>query len=119
MSASQPAPNLAAADNPTPLRWGLDDVLHGDDDTTTVLLSGPGGEPYWLELEPERAAALRDALAGPGDSSVRSTALDVLRCLANPEACRWEGVYCVTHSWKSDIGRCPHGQAQVLLGGGR
>lgn len=57
--------DLASADNPTPLRWGLNDVLYGDDDTTTVLLSGPAGEPYWLELDPERAAVLRDDLAGP------------------------------------------------------
>lgn len=49
---------------PTMLRWGLDDVLYGDDDTITVLLSGPDGRPYWLELDPERAAALRDSLAG-------------------------------------------------------
>ncbi|MFD6470525.1 hypothetical protein [Streptomyces goshikiensis] len=58
--------DLAAADNPTQLRWGLDDVLWGDDDTVTVLLSGPQGEPYWLELGEERAAALRQNLAGPG-----------------------------------------------------
>lgn len=50
---------------PVPLRWGLDDVMYGDDDTTTVLLSGPDGEPYWLELAPERTAALRECLAGP------------------------------------------------------
>ncbi|WP_069751640.1 hypothetical protein [Streptomyces sp. EN16] len=50
---------------PIQLRWGLDDVMYGDDDTTTVLLSGPGREPYWVELDPERTAALRDALAGP------------------------------------------------------
>ncbi|MFE3386340.1 hypothetical protein [Streptomyces anulatus] len=50
---------------PVQLRWGLDDVMYGDDDTTTVLLSGPGREPYWVELDPERAAALRAALAGP------------------------------------------------------
>ncbi|MFF7183282.1 hypothetical protein [Streptomyces sp. NPDC008121] len=50
---------------PIQLRWGLDDVMYGDDDTTTVLLSGPGGEPYWVELDPERTAALRNALAGP------------------------------------------------------
>ncbi|MGP3737973.1 hypothetical protein ACTWJ9_33220 (plasmid) [Streptomyces sp. GDS52] len=56
---------------PTPLRWGLDDVMHGDDDTTTVLLSGPSGEPYWLELEPERAAALRESLAGPEEPAAR------------------------------------------------
>lgn len=57
--------DIAAADNPTPLRWGLNDVLYGDDDTTTVLLSGPEGEPYWLELDPERAAVLRQDLVGP------------------------------------------------------
>lgn len=50
---------------PVQLRWGLDDVMYGDDDTTTVLLSGPGSEPYWLELDPERTAAMRNALAGP------------------------------------------------------
>lgn len=50
---------------PTPLRWGLNDVMWGDDDTTTVMLSGPAGEPYWLELDPERAAALHTDLAGP------------------------------------------------------
>lgn len=50
---------------PTLLRWGLDDLEYGDDGSVTVLLSGPAGEPYWLELEPERAAALRDGLAGP------------------------------------------------------
>lgn len=62
---TEPAIDLAAADNPTRLRWGLNDVLWGDDDTVTVLLSGPSGEPYWLELEPERAAVLREDLAGP------------------------------------------------------
>jgi hypothetical protein len=30
-----------------------------------VLLSGPDREPYWLELDPERAAVLRQNLAGP------------------------------------------------------
>ncbi|MDP5310444.1 hypothetical protein [Streptomyces poriferorum] len=50
---------------PVQLRWGLDDVMYGDDDTATVLLSGPGGEPYWVEMDPERTAALREALAGP------------------------------------------------------
>lgn len=52
-------------EEPTQLRWGLNDVMWGDDDTVTVLLSGPAGEPYWLELDPERAAALRLDLAGP------------------------------------------------------
>jgi hypothetical protein len=126
----------AAADNPTPLRWGLNDVLWGDDDTVTVLLSGPAGEPYCLELDPERAAVLREDLAGPDGEKLntadaasqrflrtRSTASvteleNLLRCLASPEACRWEGVYCITHSWRSDVGRCPHGQAQALLAGG-
>lgn len=56
---------IADADNPTPLRWGLDDVMWGDDDSVIVLLSGPDREPYWLELDPERAAVLRRNLAGP------------------------------------------------------
>jgi len=56
---------LADAPDPTPLRWGLNDVMWGDDDSVTVLLSGPGGEPYWLELDPERATVLRQDLAGP------------------------------------------------------
>lgn len=63
LDAEQPDPTTA--DDPTPLRWGHDDVLHGDDDTVTVCLSGPNREPYWLELDPERAAALRDDLAAP------------------------------------------------------
>lgn len=63
-TAQHPAP-VADAENPTPLRWGLGDVLWGDDDTVTILLSGPDGEPYWLELDADRAAALRQDLAGP------------------------------------------------------
>jgi hypothetical protein len=62
-AASTPDPTIA--DDPTPLRWGLGDVLHGDDDTVIVCMSGPDREPYWLELDPERAAALRDDLADP------------------------------------------------------
>lgn len=58
-------PDPTTADDPTPLRWGLNDVLYGDDDTITVCLSGPDREPYWLELDRERAAVLRDDLAGP------------------------------------------------------
>jgi hypothetical protein len=57
--------DLAAADNPTHLRWGLNDVLRSGDDSVIVMLSGPDREPYWLELDPERAAALREDLAGP------------------------------------------------------
>ncbi|MFE7972975.1 hypothetical protein [Streptomyces shenzhenensis] len=70
-------PDIAAADNPTPLRWGLNDVLWGDDDTVAVLLSGPTGEPYWLELDPERAAVLREDLAGPGGNERHETETDV------------------------------------------
>lgn len=51
---------------PVQLRWGLNDVMYGDDDATTVMLSGPDGEPYWLELDPGRAAVLREDLVGPG-----------------------------------------------------
>ncbi|NGO69162.1 hypothetical protein [Streptomyces boncukensis] len=50
---------------PTPLRWGLDDIEYGDDDSVTVLLSGPAGEPYVLELSSDRAVILSDDLAGP------------------------------------------------------
>jgi hypothetical protein len=73
---SKPEPDIAAADNPTPLRWGLNDVLWGDDDTVTVLLSGPTGEPYWLELGPEAAAVLREDLAGPGGEETHVVADD-------------------------------------------
>ncbi|MGW0034702.1 hypothetical protein ACWDXD_33415 [Streptomyces sp. NPDC003314] len=55
-------PDPTTADDPVQLRWGLGDVLHGDDDSVIVCLSGPDREPYWLELDPERAAALRDDL---------------------------------------------------------
>ncbi|MGW5929324.1 hypothetical protein ACWF2L_24195 [Streptomyces anulatus] len=58
-------PAEPATVGPTMLWWGLDDVLLGDDDKTTVLLSDDQRRPYWLELEPERTASLRDALAGP------------------------------------------------------
>ncbi|GGU84425.1 hypothetical protein GCM10010275_19350 [Streptomyces litmocidini] len=58
-------PDPTTADDPVQLRWGLGDVLHGDDDTVTVCLSGPDREPYWLGLDADRAAALRDDLAGP------------------------------------------------------
>lgn len=58
--------DLASADNPTRLRWGLNDVQWCDDDSVIVMMSGPDREPFWLELDPERAAALREDLAGPG-----------------------------------------------------
>ncbi len=41
----------------------------------------------------------------------------LLECLASPDPCVWQGQVCLTHSWDSDIGLCPHGQAQALLGG--
>jgi hypothetical protein len=59
------AADPTTADDPVQLRWGLNDILHGDDDTTTICLSGPDREPYWLELTPDQAAVLRDDLAGP------------------------------------------------------
>ncbi|MDX3298612.1 hypothetical protein PV569_33665 [Streptomyces scabiei] len=65
---TEPHP-IADATDPTHLRWGLNDVLWGDDDSVTVLLSGPNGEPYWLELDQERAAVLREDLAGPDDDT--------------------------------------------------
>jgi hypothetical protein len=59
------AADPTTADDPVPLRWGLNDVLYGDDDTITVCLSGPDREPYRLELAPDQAAALRNDLADP------------------------------------------------------
>jgi len=41
----------------------------------------------------------------------------LLRSLADPEPCVWQGDFCSTHRWRSDAGTCPHGQAQVLLAG--
>jgi hypothetical protein len=71
---ADPAHPIADADNPTPLRWGLDDVQWVDDGSVIVMLSGPDLEPYWLELDPERAAVLRQNLAGPeGEDAARRT----------------------------------------------
>ncbi|MFE3123711.1 hypothetical protein ACFXHD_09850 [Streptomyces hydrogenans] len=63
--AGQPDPTTA--DDPTPLRWGLGDVLRGDDDTFIVCLSGPGPDylAYWVAFDAERAAAIRDDLTPP------------------------------------------------------
>ncbi|ACX71171.1 hypothetical protein pZL12.94 [Streptomyces phage ZL12] len=79
---------------PVQLRWGLDDVMYGDDDTTTVLLSGPGREPYWVELDPERTAALREALAGPAAppaSADRAAPRDrIRRAVCEAEGFAWD-----------------------------
>ena len=63
--ASPSTEDLASADNPIHLRWGLNDVQWCDDDSVIVMLSGPDLEAYWLELDPEQAAVLREDLAGP------------------------------------------------------
>ncbi|WP_399554114.1 hypothetical protein OG582_40665 (plasmid) [Streptomyces anulatus] len=76
-------PAAAEEREPVQLRWGLDDVMYGDDDTTTVLLSGPGREPYWVELDPERTAALRDALAGSATPPAPADRAATLREAAN------------------------------------
>lgn len=58
--------NADVARDPIALRWGLNDVFWNDDDTVTVLLSDADGQPYHLELEPDRAVVLLVDLAGPG-----------------------------------------------------
>ena len=73
---TRPTATLADASNPIPLRWGLNDVMWGDDDSVIVLLSGPEGEPYWLELDAERAAVLRQDLAGPNAEETHVVADD-------------------------------------------
>jgi hypothetical protein len=102
-----PATDLAAASDPTPLRWGLNDVLWGDDDTVTVLLSGPAGEPYWLELDPERAGVLREDLAGPDGAvavdraAVLDEAADALDAYIaryrSPSIANWTGAVTFLH----------------------
>lgn len=62
--------------DPIPLRWGLNDVEWCDDDNVIVLLSGPDGEPYTLELEPSQAAVLREDLAGPDGPAAFRAAWD-------------------------------------------
>ncbi|MFE7517262.1 hypothetical protein ACFU8I_39450 [Streptomyces sp. NPDC057540] len=79
--ASATEQDPTTADDPTALRWGLDDVLHGDDDTITVYLSGPDRAPYALELDPDRAQALRSALAPP-DGRPTPSEVAVARLLA-------------------------------------
>ncbi|MFB7936647.1 hypothetical protein [Streptomyces sp. NPDC056049] len=88
--ATQPDPTTA--DDPIPLRWGLGDVMHGDDDSVIVCLSGPNREPYALHLEPEQRDALRDDLtapdAGPDDTDLparlRATLTERFTELGNP-----------------------------------
>ncbi|MFE9391626.1 hypothetical protein [Streptomyces sp. NPDC006784] len=91
---------------PTPLRWGLDDTEYGDDDSTTLLLSGPRGEPYVLELDPDRAAALRDNLAGPDAVQQGNGACE--RCGEPPESWCTHCAGCA----------CPDGRAETHAPGG-
>jgi hypothetical protein len=66
----------------------------------TVLLSGPAGEPYWLELDPERAAVLREDLAGP-DGAVTVDRAAVLR-----EAADWFERECPDAGGSMDLCMC-------------
>lgn len=72
--------NADVTRDPIPLRWGLNDVEWVDDDSVIVLLSGPDGEPYTLELEPSQAAVLRDDLAGPEGPAAFQAAWDMEQC---------------------------------------
>lgn len=82
--AEEPDPTIA--DDPVQLRWGLGDVLWGDDDSVKVCFSGPDREPYWLELDPERAAALRDDLAPPAAEQTEPTVGDAQEMLRRMHA---------------------------------
>jgi hypothetical protein len=104
-------PDVAAADNPTHLRWGLNDVLWGDDDKVTVCLSGPDREPYWLELEPDRAAVLRQDLAGP----VNQTAVRERRVLTLGEVvAAWHAVEGAAGEEGADPGTVLHAVLERL-----
>jgi hypothetical protein len=84
-----PTPTPQPEADPVPLRWGLDDVMYGDDDSTTILLSGPDGAPYWLELGSERTTALRQALAGPEQPTPTSDA--ERRTILRAAIADWQG----------------------------
>jgi hypothetical protein len=122
-AAVQPPVDRAGGEpEPTHLRWGLNDVMWGDDDTVTVLLSGPAGEPYWLELDPERAAVLRQDLTGPeGETVDRAadvfTAADLVAALRGAGAERdavdraaVNRVRELHRNWDADPGHCAHCQ---------
>ncbi|WP_328903281.1 hypothetical protein OHR86_28170 [Streptomyces sp. NBC_00441] len=79
MTDTPTTPDPTAADDPTPLRWGLNDTLWGDDGTVIVCMSGPDREPYWLELDPEQAAVLRVGLAGPPPAEADDTPMTPAR----------------------------------------
>lgn len=55
--------------DPVQLRWGLGDVEVDEAGNLLILMSGPDREPYALELDAERAAALRDELPVAGPAS--------------------------------------------------
>ncbi|RNG26158.1 hypothetical protein [Streptomyces botrytidirepellens] len=112
-------PVLAAADNPTQLRWGLDDVLWGDDGTVTVLLSGPEGEPYWLELDVERAAVLRQNLAGPAEQDRMSDAFSGTKPCGHNDPHEWVEPHTPTPGPKYPFHVCELADAAAqLLGDG-
>lgn len=67
--AERDTEDLASADSPTRLRWGLNDVLWGDDDSVIVLMSDENGRPYWLELDGDRAGVLGRDLAQHGGTA--------------------------------------------------
>ncbi|MFI5702602.1 hypothetical protein ACIA78_21460 [Streptomyces xanthochromogenes] len=95
---------IVDADNPIPLRWGLNDVQWGDDDSVVVMLSGPDGEPYWLELDQEQAAVLREDLAGPdGEPETEEPETSTRPCGHDDyhDAHEWDdrpGIWCPGHS---------------------
>ncbi|MGR3875754.1 hypothetical protein ACUXZZ_45295 (plasmid) [Streptomyces graminifolii] len=83
----EPSAPVDEEQEPVQLRWGLDDVMYGDDDTTTVMLSDEQRRPYWLELEPERTTALRTALAGPTEDATALPSIGFLDVEGTCPAC--------------------------------
>ncbi|MCT2591089.1 hypothetical protein LHJ74_14425 [Streptomyces sp. N2-109] len=93
----------APPQNPVSLRWGLGDVEYVDDDSVTVLLSGPSGEPYVLELDEARAAELWADLTGPDAVGTRKCGHDDYHD-GHPWADR-PGIWCPGHYTTVDAER--------------
>jgi predicted HAD superfamily Cof-like phosphohydrolase len=102
------------------------EINHGDYPTWDTLAESGQGEyrkaaRYLLKrlriTERAPAAGARQDATQPATPDRNAVLVSLLRCLASPATCDWEGDFCRSHEWRSDAGRCPHGQAQALLAG--
>ncbi|MER8002973.1 hypothetical protein [Streptomyces sp. NPDC095613] len=72
-------------------------------------MSGPQGEPYWLELDQERAAVLREDLAGPVTEEPGEEHATGTRPCGHDDyhdSHEWAdrpGTWCPGNSWADDV----------------